>query len=134
MGERAATVETKDDVIYFDILLIHFQKNIGTHYYCECKTRKDCSNSVTCDLKRHLSIFLHKAYQTIDSARSRYGDKYGFLFVSDMPFEMADSNITFSYLKETLSDIPSLDENKLNDITTRVRIFILSDWFVGLYR
>jgi len=133
MGERAATVETRDDLIRYDILLIHVYKDVGTHYYCECKTRNECSSTVTNDLKRHLRIFLHKAYKTIDSAKSRYGDNYGFLFISDMPFEMADSNITFRYLKETLSDIPSLDEDKLNSMTARVRIFILSDWFIGLY-
>jgi len=134
MGERAATVEIGDDLIRYDILLIHVCGEVGTHYYCECKTRKECSSTTTSDLKRHLKIFLHKAYQTIDSAEPRYGENYGFLFISDVPFEIADDNITFSYLKEVLSDIHSLDEDKLNSMTTRVKIFILSDWFIGLFR
>lgn len=133
-GERAATVENEGQIIHFDILLIHVRDNIRTHYYCECKTRKECSSSTESDLKRHLKIFLHKAYQTIDSAESRYGENYGFLFISDVPFGMADSNLAFSYLKEALKDIPSLNENRLNDMSTRVKIIILSDWFVGLFR
>ena len=132
-GERAATVENEDQVIHFDILLIHEYEKVRTHYYCECKTRKEYSSRIISDLKRHLKIFLNKAYRTIDFAESRYGKNYGFLFISDVPF-MSDNNLTFSYLKDVLGDIPSLDDNKVNRISTRIRILTLSDWFVGLFQ
>lgn len=133
-GERAATVEVGDHLVNFDILLIHVAGNVRTHYYCECKTRRECSGRTDSDLKRHLKIFLRKAYQTMDSAQSRYGENYGFLFISDVPFGVADGNVNFSYVKEALTDISTLDENKLNHIVGKVRILLFSDWFVGIFR
>jgi hypothetical protein len=135
-GEGVATVEVGSEVISFDILLLHIKNGSvksSIHYFCECKTRKECSSQVNSDLKHQLGKFLHDAYNTIDYAAHRHRDNYGFLFISDTPFGMGDNDLTFAYLKKILSDIPLLDEEKLNKIMTKTHIMILSEWFIGHY-
>lgn len=133
-GDKAASVPVGNEFVYYDIQFTHTYGNKRIHYYCECKTRKEYSSQVTSDLKRHFKEFVRRAYKTIDWAESRYPDKYGFLFISDVPFEIWDNTIVFSYLKEVLQGVTSLNENKVSGLTSKVRILVLPDWFISLFQ
>jgi hypothetical protein len=104
------------------------------HYCVECKTRRDSNSQTAADLKRHLKVFIQKAYKTMDHLESRYGDNYGYIFISDVPFGIWGDNITFNFLKEALKDISECDNNKIAKLASKLKIMIFADWFIDLFK
>lgn len=129
-----ATIPHETGLVRFDIFLIHETGGRTIHYCIECKTRSECSPSTSSNLKGHLKIFLEKAYKTVDWLDSRYRGDYGYMFISDVPFGVWDSHITFDYIKEALDNSPSPDSNRITKLTSKVKIMVFSDWFAGLFK
>ena len=133
-GPASATIISGSDPVRFDILMIHKVEDERIHYCVECKTRSECSTSTSSDLKRHLDIFLQKAYKCIDSLESRYGENYGFMFISDVPFEVWDNHVNLEYVQSAIGNEPPPDNNKISRLHPKVKILIFSDWFADLFK
>ena len=98
-GAEAATIPCGMELVHFDVLMVDETRHNRIHYCIECKTRRDNDSQTASDLKRHLRAFIKKAYKTMDHMESRYGNNYGFIFVSDVPFGIWNDNINFDFLK-----------------------------------
>lgn len=133
-GSEAATIPCGLELVHFDILMVEETGHNRIHYCVECKTRRESGSQTASDLKRHLKIFIKKAYKTMDHMESRYGNNYGFIFVSDVPFGMWNDNINFDFLKEALNDIDPLDNTKITKLTSKIQILIFADWFIDIFK
>ena len=136
-GQESATIPDLSDLmhpIHHDILLIHEFNGIRKHYCVECKTRKECGPNTSTDLKRQLKTFIQKAYKSADHLQARYGDNYGFMFISDVPFEVWDNHINHTFITEALKGMPNPDQDKISRLAPKIRIMVFSDWFAALFK
>jgi hypothetical protein len=134
-GPESATIPSGADHIRFDILMINKNENGRRIHYCvECKTRSECGTATTNDLKRHLDIFLQKAYQSMDWLETKYVGSYGFLFISDVPFEVWDNHVNLEYVQRALRNETAPDNNKISKLHPKVKIMVFSDWFADLFK
>ena len=133
-SRTSATIPHGNDLVHFDIFLIHETGERTIHYCVECKTRSECSPSTSRNLKRHLKIFLQKAYKTVDWLDSRYVGDYGYMFISEVPFGVWDNHLTFDYIRNALVNSPAPDSNRITKLTSKVRIMVFSGWFANLFK
>lgn len=134
VSRTCATIPHETGLVHFDIFLIHDIGERSIHYCVECKTRSECSPSTASDLKRHLKIFLQKAYKTVNWLDSRYVGDYGYMFISDVPFGVWDNHLTFNYIRNALDNSPAPDSDRITKLTSKVKIMVFSDWFADLFK
>jgi len=137
-GRNSATVPFGSEQIHFDILIVEETGNRRIHYCVECKTRRDSDSQTASELKQHLKEFIKKAYKTIDHLEGRYDERvradYGFIFISDVPFGVWNTDIDFDFLKEALVDLGTLDNCKITKLTSKLKVMVFADWFIDLFK
>jgi hypothetical protein len=132
-GKNAATVLVDGERIRFDIVAYQRRRahSIGigsainrTYFFCECKWRKNPKY-----LKSELKKFLKKGIKTTPEIKEQYSDNFGFIFICNQPFEVNQANLQdMDYLRKFLDS--DYTANQLNDLSNRIGILLLHDWFL----
>jgi hypothetical protein len=128
-GPEAATVQTENRLVHFDILMKQEKNTDGglksTHFYCECKSRKDHS-----DLMSEFSEFLANVREVLPIVRNRFGENFVFLFVANVSFGVENGDIQSGEVLKKCLNGNNIDAGELITLSQKVRVAVLNDWFL----
>lgn len=128
-GPETATVVTKNDKVRFDILMKQKTTEGGVHYFCECKFRSNIK--AKSELRSEFENFVKNALKVINYAKRKYGENhFCFLFVTTIPFEIWEENISdVNYLKKLVGN-PAIDINDLIILSNHIKLTIVPGWLI----
>lgn len=127
----AATVQVGVEKVRFDMIIdqtisdnpinLHRRKS---HFFCECKWRTN-----NADLKNQLKTFLQKSIQTMPQLQRQYGDNFGYIFITNKPFDVDPNALKDTGFLATLLD-EQVDLGLLTQLSNKIGMVLLTDWFL----
>jgi len=129
-GPETAMVRTENDSVRFDILMKQeAMGGGGIHYFCECKFRSRVESRA--DLRSQLKTFLDKAMLVLPYMERKYGkDHFCFLFVSTVPFDIWEQDISNVEFLRTLLNASSSQTEDLVTLSGHLKVTIIPAWFI----
>lgn len=129
-GPETAMVRTENDNVRFDILMKQEEtEGGGIHYFCECKFRSRTESRT--ELRSQLRTFLDKALKVLPYMVRKYGtDHFCFLFVSTVPFDIWEENISNVGFLGTLLNASSPGAEDLATLSSHLKVTIMPTWFI----
>jgi len=126
-GIDAASVLVSEEMIRFDIIMKQERGEAvfnRVHFFYECKSRNSPE-----DLRSRLKDFLKKALKVMPALTRRFADNFSFLFISNIPFDVHQSDLqSIVFLRDFLDG--SYDDDDLAKLARRAGILTLTDWFL----
>lgn len=134
-GQGAASLNTNDGVIYYDILMHQTRQRLmagnpnyyRTSFFCECKWRRR-SRGLLGDFKEFI---VDKALESVSYVNQRYNGNFHFLFITNQYFKIKLYEVgNINYINTIL--LGEVDQTKLQLLMGKMSVLVLPDWLLSL--